>query len=58
MNNTRVAMYRVVYRYNGNIGDDYIQALSAQNAADMVREYMAPEGTEVVEVSKVINNWK
>lgn len=58
MNNARVAMYRVVYRYDGNIGDDYIQALSAQNAVDMVREYMAPEGAEVVEVSKVVNNWK
>lgn len=53
----RVSVYRVVYRYDGNIGDDYIQALSAQNAVDMVRLHMAPEGAEIIEVAKVVNNW-
>lgn len=54
----RVSTYRVTYRYDGNIGDDYIQALNAQQAVDFAREYFAPDGAEIIDVAKVVNNWK
>ena len=54
----RVYTYRVLYRHDENFYDEYIQALSAQNAVDMTRKHIAPEGAEIVEVAKVVNNWK
>ena len=54
----RVSTYRVLWFFEGNHMDEYIQALNAQQAVDFVREYSAPEGAEIIEVAKVVNNWK
>lgn len=54
----RVSTYLVTWFHEGNHGHDYMQALSAQQAADFVRKYSSPEGAEIVEVAKVVNNWK
>lgn len=58
MKNTPV--YRVYWMYNcyEQSGDEYIQALSAQQAVDFCREYYAPEGAEILDVAKVVYNWK
>ena len=39
-------------------GLEHIFGYSAQHAVDLVRQHNAPEGAEVVEVAKVVNNWK
>jgi hypothetical protein len=39
-------------------GDEYWQALDAQQAVDFCREYSAPDGAEILDVAKVVNNWK
>ena len=52
----RVSNYRVYYKYHGDNEDVYIQALSAQQAADIIRGN-DPE-VEIIEVAKVVNNWK
>lgn len=54
----RVSTYRVYWVFEDERGDEYIQALSAQQAVDFVRQYSAPEGAEIVDVAKVVNNWK
>ena len=54
----RVSSYRVVWIYDGNHDYTYWQALNAQQAVDFTRQYSAPEGAEIIEVSKVVNNWK
>lgn len=54
----RTPTYRVVYFHNGKHMDEYIFALTAQQAVDICREIFAPEGAEIVEVAKVVNNWK
>lgn len=52
-----VGTFRVYYLdEEGNGFDEYIQALNAQDAADYVREYDG--ATEVVDVAKVMKNWK
>jgi hypothetical protein len=52
----RVSIYRVYYEYNGDHEDVYIQALSAQQAVDIIRG--DDPDVHVLEVSKVVNNWK
>lgn len=52
----RMSTFRVVYYLGCETHDDYLILQSAQQAVDHVRsEY--PEA-EVVEVAKVVNNWK
>lgn len=53
-----VSTYRVYWVLENLSGDEYIQALNAQQAVDFIREYSAPEGAEIVDVAKVVNNWK
>ena len=52
--------YRVYWMLNcyEQVGDEYIQALNAQQAVDFCREYYAPEGAEIINVAKVVYNWK
>ena len=52
----RVSVYRVYYRFQGDGEDVYIQATSAQQAADFIRG--DNPDIEIVEVAKVVNNWK
>ena len=54
----RVSTYRVVWFFEGKHYDAYWQALNAQQAVDFTRQYSAPEGAEIIEVAKVVNNWK
>ena len=54
----RVSTYRVFWRFKDQSGEEYWQALNAQQAVDFTRQYSAPEGAEIVEVAKVVNNWK
>ena len=54
----KVSTYRVVWFHEGNHEDTYWQALTAQQAVDFTRQYSAPEGAEIIEVAKVVNNWK
>ena len=54
----RISTYRVYWIFEDQSGDEYTQALSAQQAVDFVRLYSAPEGAEIVDVAKVVNNWK
>lgn len=54
----QVSTYRVVWFFEGNHDDAYWQALNAQQAVDFTRQYSAPEGAEIIEVAKVVNNWK
>ena len=58
----RVSEYAVTWCYEGSHGHTYgtqhWQASTAQKAADGVRKYSAPEGAKIVEVAKVVNNWK
>lgn len=53
---TKVSEYRVYYREGDERHDIYIQALSAQQAADIVR--ISADYIEVIEVAKVVKNWK
>ena len=52
-----LTMYRVYGQREGYYHDDYVAAYTAQDAADRIRaEY---EGEyEVIEVSKVVRNWR
>ncbi len=53
----RVSTYRVYYRcHDENCEDVYIQALSAQQAVDFIRG--EDSDIQVLEVAKVVNNWK
>lgn len=52
----KTSLYRVYYYLNNAGDDEYIDAYSAQDAVDRVRS-SHPEA-DVVEVSKVINNWR
>lgn len=58
----RVSTYNVTWRYEGNHGHSYYQksfeAMSAQQAVNFARQHNAPEGSKIVEVAKVVNNWK
>lgn len=54
----KVSNYRVLWEHEGDFESDYWQALSAQQAVDFCREYSMPEGAEVIEVAKVVKNWK
>ena len=48
--------YRVVYWLGSELHDDYVIQQSAQKAVEHVRtDYPV---AEVVEVAKVVNNWK
>ena len=53
----RMSTFRVVGFYQGNHDDEYVEALTAQQAVDFVRR-TSPEGVEIVEVAKVVKNWK
>lgn len=57
-----LATYRVYgVRPGGDVVDEYCQAMSAQHAADRVREwysYGGGDGVEVLEVAKVLKSWK
>ena len=52
----RVSNYRVYYEYHNEWEDVYIQALSAQQAADIIRG--DDPDIHIIEVAKVVNNWK
>lgn len=52
----RVSMYRVYWVTEDQSGDEYVQATSAQQAVNFIRND-DPE-IEVLEVAKVVNNWK
>ena len=54
----RVSEYQVLWKHDGNIETDYWQALNAQQAVDFCRKHSMPEGAEVIQVAKVVNNWK
>ena len=49
-----VGEYRVEYTYNGERMHDYIQALSAQQAVDI----LDGDGVEIIEVLHVVTDWK
>ena len=52
----RVSNYRVYYERYDEWEDVYIQALSAQQAADCIRGN--DPDIKIIEVAKVVNNWK
>ena len=52
----RVSDYRVYYEYHDDREDVYIQALSAQQAANIIRG--DDPDIKIIEISKVVNNWK
>ena len=54
----KVSNYLVEWNHDGEFQTTYIQALTAQQAVDFVRKYSAPDDAEIVEVAKVVNNWK
>lgn len=56
----RVSNYRVYYRENNETYDVYIQALSAQQAVNFIRGDISTQFSkiEIIEVAKVVNNWK
>lgn len=54
----RFSTYRVVWFHEGNHHEEYVMTASSQFAVDYVRNHAAPEGVEIVEVAKVVNNWK
>ena len=59
----KLHMYRVYGHNNERVIDEYCEALSAQHAADRVREWFSSldeEGGKVVieEVAKVVKGWK
>jgi hypothetical protein len=58
----RMSTYMITWRYKGNHGNSYhrkfFKAVSAQEAVDFAREHPTPEGAEIIEVAKVVNNWK
>ena len=55
-----MTLYRVYWRDPEycDSGDEYIEAASAQHAVDQCRQHCMPDGAEVVEVAKVVKNWK
>ena len=55
----RVSMYRVYYLKDNSPNDIYLEAVNAQEAANAARrsEDYDPS-VEIVEVAKVVNNWK
>ena len=56
----KLSVYRVYWMFNNyeQSGDEYIEAFTAQGAVDVCREVFAPEGAEILDVAKVVNNWK
>ena len=54
----RASTYRVVWFHDGDHHDEYVMTWNAQYAVDYVRNHVAPEGAEILEVAKVVNNWK
>ena len=52
----RVSTYRVYYREGDETQDIYIQAISAQQAVDFARG--DSDDIEIIDVAKVVNNWK
>jgi hypothetical protein len=54
----RLSTYRVVWFHEGNHCDEYVVTENAQGAVDYVRKRSAPSGAEIIEVAKVVNNWK
>ena len=54
----RLFMYRVVWYHDNSHHNTYWYASSAQQAVDSVRKHFLLEGVEIVEVAKVVNNWK
>lgn len=54
-----LSAYRVVYFHDNAHHDDYTLAWTAQEAVDKIRErYSDLDGLEIVEVSRVVNNWR
>ena len=56
-----LTMYRVYGQRDGKyFHDDYIAAYNAQDAADRIRDEYKDMGGEyeVIEVAKVVRNWK
>lgn len=54
--NVKLSMYRVYYRDGEEHHDFYIQATTAQEAVNTVRE--DGDDIEIIDVAKVVNNWK
>ena len=58
----RISTYVVTVRWEGNHGHSYRtvtwQTLTAQQAVNFTRQHPIYEGEEIVEVAKVVNNWK
>lgn len=55
----KINVYRVVFYFDNANDDEYIYALSAQDAADEARRRHADlDGLEIVEISRVVNNWR
>lgn len=51
------SMFRVVGYYQGNHDCEYVETKTAQQAVDFVRR-TSPDGVEIVEVAKLVKNWK
>lgn len=55
----KINVYRVVFYFDNANDDEYIYALSAQDAADEARRrHTDLDGLEIVEISRVVNNWR
>ena len=52
-----IAEYCVYGRYQENGVDEYVACRSAQEAADMMREWYDGE-IEILEVAKIMKGWK
>lgn len=50
--------YRVEVTLAQHKGHSYVEASSAQQAVDVVRQRHTPELLKIIEVTKVVNNWK
>lgn len=50
--------YRITYRRDDALDYMHIYSFSAQNAVDDFRRLFAPPDTEIVEVAKIVSNWK
>lgn len=54
-----LSAYRVVYFHNNAHYDVYTYAWTAQEAVDKIRESHSDlDGLKIVEVSRVVNNWR
>ena len=54
----RLSTYYVVWRQEEVTDSDYVQGTSAQEAVDNARVQFVPKGARIIEVLKVVNNWK